>query len=241
MKAPAPNLFLKSRNPISGKFSTFMTTRKSQPAENFLFADVAQPLAFAEQLAVPANDSLAEIQHDLQHSHTCGVCQPGMPIVFGVGPVPTALMLIGEGPGLDDIEAQQPFCGQAGVLLNRMLAAINQARAGVYICNVIKCVPPGERHFSVEEIEDCRPILLRQILVVQPKIILAFGALAAQTLLRSKKTISELRGQPFRYQLNDLEATLIPTFNPAYLLRVAEKKREAWEDLKLVRDILTRE
>ncbi len=217
-----------------------MATRKSQPAENFLFDDLSQSLEYVEQIAVSANDSLEQIQYDLQHSHTCGVCQPGMPIVFGVGPAPTALMLIGEGPGLDDIEAEQPFCGQAGVLLNRMLAAINQARTGVYICNVIKCVPPGERNFSVEEIEDCRPILLRQILAVQPKVILAFGALAAQTLLRSKQTISELRGQQFSYQLNDLAATLIPTFNPAYLLRVAEKKRESWEDLKLVRDILLR-
>ncbi len=177
-------------------------------------------------------------RHDLQHTHTCGVCKQGMPIIFGVGPAPTELMLIGEGPGLDDIESGQPFFGQAGVLLNRMLAAINQARASVYICNVIKCVPPGERNFSVEEIEDCRPLLLRQILVVQPKVILAFGALAAQTLLRSKKTISDLRGQQFTYKLNELEAVLIPTFNPAYLLRVAEKKREAWEDLKLVRELL---
>jgi DNA polymerase len=215
-----------------------MTKRKAQP--NSLFDDLAASLAFAEQITVPDNDSLAQIQTDLQQSHTCGVCQAGMPIVFGVGPAPTALMLIGEGPGLDDIEAQQPFCGQAGVLLNRMLAAINQARASAYICNVIKCVPPGERKFSVEEIEDCRTILLRQILVVQPSVILAFGALAAQTLLRSKQTISELRGQQFSYRLNDLTATLIPTFNPAYLLRVAEKKREAWEDLKLARDILAR-
>ncbi len=217
-----------------------MATRKSQPDDSFLFDDLSQPLVHTEQITVPENDSLAQIQNDLQHAPTCGVCQPGMPIVFGVGPAPSALMLIGEGPGIDDIEAGQPFCGQAGVLLNRMLAAINQARASVYICNVIKCVPPGERKFSVEEIEDCRPILLRQILVVQPKVILAFGALAAQTLLRSKQTISELRGQQFSYQLNDLEAVLIPTFNPAYLLRVAEKKRESWEDLKLARDLLAR-
>jgi DNA polymerase len=215
-----------------------MTKRKAQP--NSLFDDLAASLAFAEQITVPDNDSLAQIQTDLQQSHTCGVCQAGMPIVFGVGPAPTALMLIGEGPGIDDIEAQQPFCGAAGVLLNRMLAAINQARSTVYICNVIKCVPPGERKFSVAEIEDCRPILLRQILVVQPQVILAFGALAAQTLLRTKQTISELRGQQFSYRLNDLTATLIPTFNPAYLLRVAEKKRESWEDLKLARDILAR-
>lgn len=214
-----------------------MPTRKT-PATDFLFEDLSPSLEYTEQMAVPTDDSLEQIQNDLQQTHSCGVCKPGMPIVFGVGPAPTDLMLIGEGPGIDDIEAEQPFCGQAGVLLNRMLAAINQARASVYICNVIKCVPPGERNFSVEEIEDCRPILLRQILAVQPKVILAFGALAAQTLLRSRQTISELRGQQFRYQLNELVVTLIPTFNPAYLLRVAEKKRESWEDLKLVRDIL---
>ena len=217
-----------------------MATRKSQPAENFLFDDLSQSLEYAEQISSSANDSLEQIQADLQHSPTCGVCQPGMPIVFGVGPAPADLMLIGEGPGLDDIEAGQPFCGQAGILLNRMLAAINQARATVYLCNVVKCVPPGERNFSSAEVADCRPLLLRQILVVQPKIILALGALAAQTLLRSKKKISELRGQQWNYKLNDLEATLIPTFNPAYLLRVAEKKRESWEDLKSVRDMLLR-
>lgn len=218
-----------------------MATRKSQPKDNLLFDDLSQSLEHTEQIEIPANDSLEQIQHDLQHTHTCGVCKAGMPIVFGVGPAPTPLMLIGEGPGVDDIESGQPFFGQAGVLLNRMLAAINQARASVYICNVIKCIPPGERNFSVEEIEDCRPILLRQILAVQPKVILAFGALAAQTLLRTKKTISELRGRRFTYKLNEREMTLIPTFNPAYLLRVADKKREAWEDLKLVRDILMTE
>jgi DNA polymerase len=214
-----------------------MATTPTNP--EFLFDDFSSAREHAEQIVVPVHDSLAQIQADVEHSHTCGVCQPGMPIVFGSGPAPTALMLIGEGPGIDDIEAQQPFCGPAGVLLNRMLAAINQARSSVYICNVIKCIPPGKRKFSVAELEDCRPLLLRQILVVQPKVILAFGALAAQTLLRSQQTISELRGQQFRYQLNDLTATLIPTFNPAYLLRVAEKKRAAWEDLKLARDLLT--
>ncbi len=210
------------------------------PATEFLFDDLSQTFAYSEQTSLPANDSLDQIRTDLQAAPTCGVCQPGMPIVFGVGPAPAALMLIGEGPGLDDIESGQPFSGQAGLLLNRMLAAINQARANVYLCNVVKCVPPGERNFSSDEVEDCRPLLLRQIAVVQPKVILALGALAAQTLLRSKKKISELRGQQWNYQLNDLEATLIPTFNPAYLLRVAEKKRESWEDLKLVRDLLAR-
>lgn len=226
------------RNEPNHPLKIYMASRKSQPRNDLLFEDLSQELTHTEQIEVPEDDSLDNIRGDLAHSHTCGVCKPGMPVVFGVGPAPAELMLIGEGPGIDDLESQQPFFGQAGVLLNRMLAAINQARVSSYICNVIKCIPPGERNFSVEEIEDCRPILLRQILVVQPKVIVAFGALAAQTLLRSKKTISELRGQSFKYKLNDLEATLIPTFNPAYLLRVAEKKREAWEDLKLVREQL---
>lgn len=216
-----------------------MPARKDNQSD-LLFADlsITETLSVSETIAIPPDDSLAKILTDLQQTHTCGVCQPGMPIVFGIGPDTADLMLIGEGPGVDDIKSGQPFQGQAGILLTRMLAAIGLSRAEVYICNVIKCVPPGERNFSVAEIEDCRPILLRQILAVQPRVIVAFGALAAQTLLRSKKTISELRGRPYTLQLNEQHITLFPTFNPAYLLRVADKKRAAWEDLKLVRDCL---
>ncbi|HWQ36085.1 MAG TPA: uracil-DNA glycosylase [Blastocatellia bacterium] len=207
---------------------------------DLLFGDLSttETLEHAETIAVPPDDSLEKIQSDLRHTHTCGVCRDGMPIVFGIGPTRAEVMLIGEGPGVDDIKSEQPFQGQAGLLLTRMLAAIGLSRAECYICNVIKCIPPGERNFSVEEIEDCRPILLRQILAVSPRLIVAFGALAAQTLLRSKKTISELRGQRYTLRLNEHEIAVVPTFNPAYLLRVAEKKREAWEDLKIVRDFL---
>ena len=213
---------------------------KSSGQEGLLFADlsITETLEHTETIAVPPDDSLDCILADLRQSHVCGVCQPGMPIVFGSGPAQANLMLIGEGPGVDDIKSEQPFQGQAGLLLTRMLAAIGLSRHEVYIANVIKCIPAGERNFSVEEIEDCRPILLRQILVVQPRVILAFGALAAQTLLRSKKTISELRGQGYTLRLNDQEIALLPSFNPAYLLRVPEKKREAWQDLKMVRDLL---
>jgi DNA polymerase len=214
--------------------------RKSEPQSEGLFGDLHPTETFirSESVAVPSDDSLENILSELKQSHACGACKPGMPVVFGVGPAPSNLMLIGEGPGVDDIKTEQPFQGQAGVLLAKMLAAINVVRSECYICNVIKCVPPGERIFTPEEIEDCRPFLLRQILAVRPRLIVAFGALAAQTLLRSKKTISDLRGERYTLQLNDLEMALIPTFNPAYLLRVAEKKREAWEDLKLAREIL---
>jgi DNA polymerase len=207
---------------------------------DLLFGDlsITETLAHAETIMAPPDDSLEKIQSDLRHTHTCGVCKDGRPIVFGTGPAKAEVMLIGEGPGVDDIKSEEPFQGQAGVLLVRMLAAIGLSRAECYIANVIKCIPPGERIFTVEEIEDCRPILMRQILAVSPRLIVAFGALAAQTLLRSRKTISELRGQRYTLRLNEHEIAVVPTFNPAYLLRVAEKKREAWEDLKTVRDFL---
>lgn len=161
-----------------------------------------------------------------------------MPLIFGMGPDHAELMLIGEGAGIDDVESRLPFQGQAGILLNKMMAAIHVPLKDCYVCNVIKCIPPGERNFSPEEIEDCRPFLLRQILVVKPRIIVAFGALAAQTLLRTQQTISALRGHVYHLFLNDREIEVVPTFNPAYILRVAEKKREAWADLKLIRDLI---
>jgi DNA polymerase len=223
-----------------------MTKRRSSesgPEERVLFADLSatEALEHHESIAAPLDDSLARILDDVRRSRVCGACKEGMPIIFGAGPAPAQLMVIGEGPGIDDIQSEQPFQGQAGQLLARMLAAINVTRAECYICNVIKCIPPARRIFKVEEIEDCRPFLLRQILVVNPRVIITFGALAAQTLLRSKKNISELRGRCYRLHLNGREIAVIPSFNPAYLLRVPEKKREAWEDLKLVRELLHHE
>jgi DNA polymerase len=214
--------------------------KRSERQLEMLFDDLSIR-EVVETIEVPADDSLMTIFEDVKNNHSCGACKPGMPIVFGEGSETAALMLIGEGPGVDDIPSGFPFQGQAGLLLTKMLAAINVARQECYICNVIKCVPPGERKFPIEEIEGCRPFLMRQILAVNPRIIIAFGALAAQTILRSKKTISELRGQVFKFRLNGCEISVVPSFNPAYLLRVPEKKRESWEDLKLVRDMLNPE
>ena len=207
---------------------------------NDLLFDDLDATTHTETVAVPPADSLEMILTDVRASRLCGACQNHWPLVFGEGSATSEWMLIGEGPGVDDAADGLPFHGQAGVLLNKMLAAINLARAEVYICNVIKRIPPGARNFSTDEIEDCRPFLLRQILVVRPRVILAFGALAAQTLLRSKQSITELRGRLFTLRLNEFEVPVLPTFNPAYLLRVAEKKREAWEDLKVARDLLKR-
>lgn len=214
--------------------------QQSSSQSGLLFGDLmdGESGARVESIEVPPDDSLEKILADVRASRVCGACKTGRPVVFGEGSPQAELMVIGEGPGVDDIQSEQPFQGPAGMLLTRMLAAINLARSECYLCNVIKCIPTGERKFSVEEIEDCRPFLLRQILAVNPRVIIALGALAAQTLLRSKKTISDLRGQVFTLRLNGREIPVAPTFNPAYLLRVAEKKREAWEDLKLVRELL---
>src|SRR5262249_14128414 len=170
-----------------------MAERKEQQvgSQSGLFGEISNEEmgGRAEFIEIPPDDSLAKILADVKSSSVCGACKAGMPVVFGEGAPHADLMVIGEGPVIDDIHSELPFQGPAGMLLNRMLAAIDLARAECYLCNVIKCVPSGERKFSVEEVEDCRPFLLRQILAVNPRVIVALGALAAQTLLRSKKTI----------------------------------------------------
>ncbi len=215
--------------------------RSSEPRSPFLFQDldVTHTLEHRESIAIPSDDSLELILEDLRKSPICGACRSRMPLVFGTGNSHARLMLIAEGPGVDDIESRLPFQGQAGILVNKMMVAIHVPLAECYLTNVIKCIPPAARNFSVEEIEDCRPLLLREILVVKPEIILAFGALAAQTLFSSQVTISSLRGRVYNLILNDREIAVVPTFNPGYILRAADKKRDAWEDLKLVRDLLT--
>ena len=216
-------------------------SRSSEPRSPLLFQelDVTHALEHRETIATPPNDSLELILEDLRKSPICGACRGRMPLVFGTGNPQASLMLISEGPGVDDIESRLPFQGQAGMLVNKMMAAIRVPPTECYLTNVIKCIPPAARNFSLEEIEDCRPFLIRQVLVVKPEIILAFGALAAQTLFNSQATISALRGRVYKLVLNDHEIAVVPTFNPGYILRAADKKREAWEDLKLVRDLLT--
>lgn len=205
-----------------------------------LFGD-ASPLLLpqhSESFEVPPDDSLERARDEARASHACGACAGGTPVIFGEGPARADLMVVGEAPAPDDARTGAPFSGPAGQLLTRMLAAIGAPRPGCYVCNVIKCIPPGERAFAAEEIEGCRPFLLRQIAAVGPRVIFAAGALAAQTLLRSRQTISELRGRRYLLRLNGRTIDLVPSFNPAFLLRVPDKKREAWQDLTLVRERL---
>ena len=155
-------------------------------------------------------------------------------VVFGVGNPEADLMFVGEGPGADEDLQGEPFVGAAGQLLTKIIEAMGLTRQQVYIANVIKCRPPGNRNPEPDEVAQCEPFLFRQIDIVRPKVVVALGKFAAQSLLRSTEPISRLRGREYTYR----NAILMPTFHPAYLLRTPSAKREVWEDMKRVMSIL---
>ena len=155
--------------------------------------------------------------------------------MFGVGNPDADLMFVGEAPGADEDIQGIPFVGKAGQLLTKMILAINLERDQVYIANVIKCRPPGNRNPEPDEIATCEPFLFQQIDAVRPRVIVALGAFAAKTLLRTDESISRLRGRVYDFR----GAKLIPTFHPSFLLRSPDRKRDAWEDLKRARALLT--
>lgn len=175
-------------------------------------------------------ETLDEIRADLGDCRRCPLARGRRNIVFGIGAPRARLVLVGEGPGREEDERGEPFVGEAGRLLDRMLFAIGLERSEVYICNVIKCRPPGNRDPEPGEIAACRPFLERQLAAIAPEMILALGRVSSQSLLADNTPISRLRGQWRDYQ----GIPLLPTYHPAYLLRNPAAKREAWEDLKLV-------
>jgi DNA polymerase len=155
-------------------------------------------------------------------------------VIFGVGNPTADLMFVGEAPGADEDAQGVPFVGRAGQLLTKIIEAMGLARGDVYIANVIKCRPPGNRNPEPDEVAACEPFLLSQVDLVRPRVIVALGKFAAQTLLRTDTPITRLRGQVFEYRA----AHLVPTFHPAYLLRSPDKKRDTWEDMKKVLALL---
>jgi DNA polymerase len=183
-------------------------------------------------------EALAAIRDDIGDCTRCKLHTLGrQQIVFGVGNPAADLMFVGEAPGADEDVQGIPFVGRAGQLLTKIIEAIDLKREEVYIANVIKCRPPGNRNPEPDEIEQCEPFLFKQIDSIKPKVIVTLGKFAAQTLLRTEAPISRIRGQVFDYR----GAKLIPTFHPAYLLRNPSSKREVWEDMKLVRSLLKSE
>ena len=169
-----------------------------------------------------------EIKQAVPACTACGLHATRTQTVFGVGDENADWMLIGEAPGAEEDRLGEPFVGQAGKLLDNMLAAIDLKRGeNVYIANVLKCRPPGNRNPEPDEVAKCTPFLKRQIALIQPKLIIAMGRFAAQTLLSSDASIASLRGRVYRYE----GVPLIVTYHPAYLLRNLPDKSKAWADL----------
>jgi DNA polymerase len=203
---------------------------------------VDAPDADAEADAVPAPifaspaEALLAVRRDLGEDcsrcklHTLGRRQ----IVFGVGNPSADLMFVGEAPGADEDIQGEPFVGKAGQLLTKIIEAIGLKREDVYIANVIKCRPPGNRNPEPDEVAQCQPFLFRQVDIVKPKVIVALGKFAAQCLLNTEAPISRIRGREYPYR----DAVLIPTYHPAFLLRNPSAKRDVWEDMKRVRALL---
>jgi uracil-DNA glycosylase family 4 len=160
----------------------------------------------------------------------CRLCESRAHTVPGEGPADARLVVIGEGPGRTEDATGRPFVGQAGDLLTKILAAIDLPRERVYICNVVKCRPPENRNPEPDEIAACEPFLVKQLDLIKPRIIVALGTFAAQTLLKSKTPISRLRGVWHTYQ----GIKLMPTLHPAYLLRNPNDKRLVWQDIQAV-------
>jgi DNA polymerase len=173
---------------------------------------------------------LDEVRRALGDCKRCKLCSGRKNLVFGVGNPKARLVFVGEGPGAEEDNQGIPFVGAAGQLLTKMIVAMGYTRDEVYICNVVKCRPPGNRNPEPDEIEACQPFLEAQLNAIRPSVIIALGKFAAQTLLRTDTPITRLRGQWREY----VGVPLMPTFHPAYLLRNPAEKKAAWTDLQAV-------
>ncbi|MGZ6081210.1 MAG: uracil-DNA glycosylase [Myxococcaceae bacterium] len=173
---------------------------------------------------------LHEVRSALGDCKRCKLCSGRKNLVFGVGNPKARLVFVGEGPGAEEDNQGIPFVGAAGQLLTKMILAMGYSRDEVYICNVVKCRPPGNRNPEPDEIQACQPFLEAQLHAIRPEVIVALGKFAAQTLLRTDTPITRLRGQWREY----VGIPLMPTFHPAYLLRNPPEKKAAWTDLRAV-------
>jgi DNA polymerase len=174
--------------------------------------------------------ALKMVREEIGECVRCRLHKGRKNIVFGVGNVNSDIMFVGEGPGADEDEQGEPFVGRAGQLLNNMISAMGLKRSDVYIANVVKCRPPGNRTPEKDESDVCGPFLQRQIEIIRPKVIVALGAVAAKYLLAINDSMANLRGRWYDYKGSKLAVT----YHPAYLLRDPRQKKEAWKDLQMV-------
>jgi DNA polymerase len=201
--------------------------------------DFSPPLPAMSREARIAGMDWETLTAEARQCQACGLCTTRTQVVFGVGDRQAEWLVIGEGPGADEDQQGEPFVGRAGKLLNPMLLAIGLQREQVYITNIVRCRPPENREPTPEEAAKCRPFLERQIALIQPRIILAVGRIAAQNLLNTDTQIGKLRGQVHRF--GPARIPVVVTYHPAYLLRSPREKRKAWDDLRLARRTLAAE
>ncbi len=199
--------------------------------------EVTPPLEPAVAISA-AGDAPTALQSLRAHIGECTRCKlhtmGRRQVVFGVGNPDADLMFVGEAPGQDEDIQGLPFVGRAGQLLTKIIEAMGMTRDDVYIANVIKCRPPGNRNPEPDEVATCEPFLFAQIDAIRPTVIVALGTFAAKALLRTNDPISRLRGRAYEYR----GVKLVPTFHPAFLLRSPQFKRETWADMKMVLAIL---
>ena len=194
-------------------------------------SDAAAPTAPAEETSLATVNTLAELRAEIGDCQRCRLCEKRNTIVFGVGNPDAEIMFIGEGPGYEEDKQGEPFVGRAGQLLTQIITkGMQMQRSEVYIANVVKCRPPENRNPEPDEIAACEPFLAKQLALIRPKVIIALGKFAAQTLLKDTTPITRLRGKWQSYH----GIKLMPTLHPAYLLRNPKDKRLVWEDIKAV-------
>jgi uracil-DNA glycosylase len=207
------------------------------PSTNAILA-AAQPETPSTVALTPAAsiETLEEIRADIGDCQRCKLAPTRTTIVFGSGNPKAEIVFVGEAPGYEEDQRGLPFVGEAGQLLTKIIESMGIKREDAYICNILKCRPPGNRNPEPDEVFACSPFLKRQIAAIRPKIVCCLGKFAAQTLLQNGAPISRLRGE-----FHDIDGMrVIATFHPAYLLRSPEKKREVWEDMKAIRAELFR-
>ena len=188
--------------------------------------------------STPVVDTWSSLRSRVAACTRCALCATRTQTVFGVGDTKAKWLIIGEAPGADEDREGEPFVGRAGRLLNSMLHSIGLERASVYIANVLKCRPPANRDPSGAEAAQCLPYLEEQIALLEPKLILVVGRIAAHNLLRTDIALGRLRQKV--HEFGTKRIPLVVTYHPAYLLRTPSEKRKAWEDLKFAREVFAR-
>ena len=198
------------------------SVHSEQPLSSEAVIDNAEP-----ETPAPATDNWAALQAEVANCTKCALCATRTQTVFGSGNKQADWMLVGEAPGQHEDEQGLPFVGNAGLLLTEMLRAIGLTREEVFITNILKCRPPNNRDPHADEVESCNDYLQRQQALIKPKIILAVGRIAAQTLLKTDEPLARLRGKVHAFN----NTPVVVVYHPAYLLRSLPEKRKAWQDL----------